>query len=75
MDQIWDYEEIKRITKSRKPDLVRMGLYPFDKKGHRIRKGGKENLLFRMAVSRAKKFPPIVDKHGNIVLPYFYNII
>ncbi|MCL4542171.1 MAG: hypothetical protein M1458_00260 [Deltaproteobacteria bacterium] len=33
MDHIWDYEEIKRITKSKKPDFVRTGLYPFDKKG------------------------------------------
>ena len=75
MDQIWDYEEIKLIAKSKKPELVRMGLYPFDKRGHRIRKRDKERMLFKMAISRAKKYPPILDKDGNIVLPYFYNII
>lgn len=75
MDQIWDYNEIKLIIKSKKPDLVRIGLYPFDKKGHRNRKKSKESLLFKMTVLRAKKFPPIIDKNGNMILPFFYNII
>lgn len=75
MDRIWDYEEMNRIVKSKKPELVKMGLYPFDKRGHKIRKRYKESMLLKMAVSRAKKYPPILDKDGNLVLPYFYNII
>jgi hypothetical protein len=73
MDQIWDYDEIKLIVKSKKPELVKIGLYPFDKRGHRKRKISKENLLFKMAVLRAKKFPPEIDKNGNMILPFFYN--
>ena len=75
MDQIWDYDEIQSIIKSKKPELVKIGLYPFDKKGHRNRKISKENLLLKMAVLRAKKFPPKIDKNGNMILPFFYNII
>jgi hypothetical protein len=52
-----------------------MGLYPFDKKGHKIRKRYKESMLLKMAVSRAKKYSPMLDKADNLVLPYFYNII
>jgi hypothetical protein len=75
MDQIWDYDEIQSIIKSKKPELVKIGLYPFDKKGHRNRKISKENLLFKITVLRAKKFPPVIDKNGNMILPFFYNII
>jgi hypothetical protein len=75
MDRTWDYKEIVNLSRTKKPELVKMGLYPFDKRGHRKRERHKDKMLLRMAIARAKKYPPFIDEAGNLVLPYFYNVI
>ena len=75
MDRTWDYKEIVNLSRTKKPELVKMGLYPFDKRGHLKRRRYKDKMLLRMSIARAEKYPPFIDEAGNLVLPYFSDVI
>lgn len=57
MDRTWDYKEIVNLSRTKKLELVKMGLYPFDKRGHRKRDRHKDKMLLRMAIARAENTP------------------
>jgi hypothetical protein len=51
--------------------MVKLGIYTFDKSGHKSRSDYKDIMLFKMTVIKAEKYPPTINKNGNLVLPYY----
>jgi hypothetical protein len=68
-----DYEELKKIAASVRAELTRRGIIDVTKGKIRkkLRDPEKAEMLYRRAVSRAKKNKPYYDQNGKLILPYF----
>ena len=70
-----DYEELKKIAGSVRAELTRAGIIDPSKGKIRTkpRDPEKAEMLYRRAISRAKKNRPYYDQNGELILPYFFS--
>lgn len=68
---IYRYAELKDIAKKVKAELAREGIIL--EKGVRAKPRDieKKDVIFKMAIDRIKRYPPMKVKKG-FILPYFY---
>ncbi|MFN3481267.1 MAG: hypothetical protein ACK415_12900 [Thermodesulfovibrionales bacterium] len=66
----YTYDELKKIAKQVRAEFAREGILLEKKARLKPRDREKKELLFEMAINRAKRYPPRKVKKG-IILPYF----